>query len=42
MAVDADLFSVSEEQTRKASGYTARDIEVLEGLEPVRTPPILP
>ncbi|MGB0746739.1 MAG: ATP-binding protein, partial [Alphaproteobacteria bacterium] len=39
MAVDADLFSVSEEQTRKASGYTARDIEVLEGLEPVRKRP---
>ena len=39
MAEDADLFSVSEEQTKKASGYTAQDIEVLEGLEPVRKRP---
>ena len=39
MAADTDLFSVSDEQTKKATGYTAKDIEVLEGLEPVRKRP---
>ena len=39
MAADTDLFSVSDEQTKKATGYTSKDIEVLEGLEPVRKRP---
>ncbi len=34
---DADLFGASDDG--KSSGYTAKDIEVLEGLEPVRRRP---
>src|SRR3984957_16378537 len=35
----ADLFSQSKANPAKGEAYTARDIEVLEGLEPVRRRP---
>ena len=35
----ADLFSQSKAKTAKSDSYTAEDIEVLEGLEPVRRRP---
>ncbi len=36
---DSDLFGTSEAPPAAAGGYTAKDIEVLEGLEPVRRRP---
>jgi topoisomerase IV subunit B len=35
----ADLFQAAAEKKTKSSGYSAKDIEVLEGLEPVRRRP---
>src|SRR5262245_999531 len=36
---EANLFGESEAPPAAAGGYTAKDIEVLEGLEPVRKRP---
>src|SRR5205085_12043882 len=36
---DSDLFGSNEAPPAAAGGYTAKDIEVLEGLEPVRRRP---
>src|SRR5215813_14116591 len=36
---DADLFGTAEAPPAATGGYTAKDIEVLEGLEPVRRRP---
>jgi topoisomerase-4 subunit B len=34
-----DLFNTSAEADASSAGYSAKDIEVLEGLEPVRRRP---
>jgi topoisomerase-4 subunit B len=39
MAKNGDLFDRAGSRTGKANGYSAKDIEVLEGLEPVRKRP---
>ena len=38
-AAKSDLFAVDDEDDRGSKGYSAKDIEVLEGLEPVRRRP---
>ena len=38
---DRDLFDEGARQPRRDTGYTAKDIEVLEGLEPVRRRPAM-
>ncbi len=38
-AAKSDLFAMDEDDDRGSKGYSAKDIEVLEGLEPVRRRP---